>query len=489
MDLQHRWSHLAAIGLASLAGLSLAATAPPAGLPATALPSILALFWSLHLAGPQAKPGFHRDIVWPLLAYFLIGWGISYGWVLDHIWTRTALISVLLLAFLALVGAIVCRTGYRLAGAYGLAASAMALEAALTFGPVSMPLVSTGFTVSGTSWETVVPLFGITGVSFLLWGLAAMVFGLAPRTQPIVILLWMLISVSGCEERQLSVPDAPSPVLPVALIQPGIPAASWANVRDDSRIHDLASRSDSSRRLLIWPETALPVGTAQRQDSLLQRHAPSDVIAGGIMVSDGGDVHNAAVYWQAPHPPGKSRLLWTAKRRLIPLVEYIPGLEQVPWLGLLRVDSGGMSGYVPGHERAVWDVGDIQLAVLICYESLFGWEARSAARQGADAILVLSQNGWWINSRMQLQHRDMTALVARAIGRAVVMAGVSGWTGILSESGRAGPSLSLREPGVLHADVRPRPRKTLYLVMGETFSAMFFVVVVSLGVFQWRKHD
>ncbi len=483
MDLQHPRSYLAAVSVACLAGLLLAAAAPPAVVSITALPSLLVLFVSIKLLAP------HRDVVWPLFAYLFVGWGISYGWILDHAWPQTALVSMLLLALVTLIGAILARTGFRLAGVFGVVTAMMLYEAILTFGPVPMPLVSVGYTAEGTSWAGLVSLFGITGVSFLMWGLAALAAQRRVRVQIAVAVLWVLAAVSGLDERIGHFPSRHAPPLSIVLVQPGTSSETWADIYDDQRVEALVALSGAADGLWIWPETALPIGTVSRQDSLLRRHASTDVISGGIVVGDGGDVHNAAVYWRAPHRPENEQLTWNGKRRLIPLVEFIPGLAWMPWLRFLRVDSGGALGYSPGGERAVWNAGDLRVSALVCFESLFASEARAAALGGAQLIVVLSNDGWWESDRMQLQHRDMTALVARATGRTIVMAGVSGWSGVLSETGRMVDEMPMGEASSLRTEVRPHPRDTLYLAAGESFSALFFLVVVCLSLMQWKRHD
>ncbi len=483
MDLQHPRSYRAAVSLAAAAGLLLAASSPPAALPITAFPSLLLLFHAVRGLAP------HRDAVWPVLAYFLVGWGFSYGWILDHVWPGTAIVSLLLLILLALLSALLARTGYRLAGVPGLTAAIMLLEGVMTFGPVPMPLMSAGYTVSGTAWAGLVPLLGITGASFLMWIVAAVSTRWPHRVQVPIAALWIVIALLRPDPGSRSpLPESSQP-LSLGLVQPGMDAESWADVRDDSRVDALAALSTPAAGLLIWPETALPVGTAVRQDSLLQRLVTRPIITGGIVENEEGVMYNAAAYWNPSGQAAEERLVWSGKRRLIPLVEYIPGLELLPWLHHLRVDSGGARGYTPGRERAIWAVGNHNVSALICFESLFAAEARSAARQGADVLVVLSQDGWWDSDRMPLQHRDMTALVARATGRSVVMVGVSGWSGVLSESGRVIKELPEDVPVSEQTNITPRPIQTVYLAVGELFSVLFFLAVVSIGFFEWKRHD
>lgn len=474
--------------ISALSGLLLAAASPPAFAPITALPSVLGLFWALRILPA------HNDATWPIFVYLLVGWGASYPWILTHVWAQTAFVSVLLVTCLALVGALLGRFGNNQAGAYGLATALMLFEAVLTFGPLPMPLISAGYSVSGTTWSVLAPLLGITGISFLIWCMGAWVSQRQVSVQVGALLVWVFVAASGMEVQRGNSPSPVEPPIPFVIVQPGTAPETWADIHSDERVNKLKALSGESDGIWIWPETSLPVGSMARQDSLLRRAGAPDLISGAILISEFSGqnykMHNAAVYWRPSHRADQKPLLWSGKRRLIPLVEYIPGLEWVPWLSHFRVDSGGAEGYTPGGPRPVWDVRGRRVSVLICFESLFAGEARVAARKGAEMIVVLSQDGWWNSTRMPLQHRDMTALVAQATGRTVVMDGVSGWSGVLSETGAVVDELAIGVSGVLRTNVRPRPVRTLYLAAGESFSVLFFLFGVYMSSRSvWIRHD
>lgn len=125
------------------------------------------------------------------------------------------------------------------------------------------------------------------------------------------------------------------------------------------------------------------------------------------------DVYNSAVQIDTQ---GMDRY---EKSKLVPGVECFPFrsvLEGV--LGDIMIDMGGMAGSnVTQDDREVFvsQGGTMRLAPIICYEALFGEFVAGYVRKGANALCVITNDGWWGNTegpsadaldRSSAGHRD-----------------------------------------------------------------------------------
>src|SRR6185295_6895226 len=82
------------------------------------------------------------------------------------------------------------------------------------------------------------------------------------------------------------------------------------------------------------------------------------------------------------------------KRRLVPFGEYIPYAERWHFLRTLR--SVTRDQYVAGEKATpVFDAGSYRIGLNLCVEDVHPDLARQAAARGADAIINLTNDGWF----------------------------------------------------------------------------------------------
>ena len=195
-------------------------------------------------------------------------------------------------------------------------------------------------------------------------------------------------------------------------------------------------------RLLLWPETALPILPDTAMEALygrLQawvdaRHVA--LLTGAITPAGAGAggrtrYRNSALLFR----PGRGRPDAYHKVHLVPFAERVPFVERWPWLEALTVPAGGVTGYVPGPRAAPLPFGDTSLGVMICLESLFGNQARALVEQGAGVLVTLTQDGWWGPTPGFRQHLSFNRLRAVETGRALVQVSVTGLSALLLPDG------------------------------------------------------
>ncbi|MFL1483053.1 apolipoprotein N-acyltransferase [Marinobacter sp. LN3S78] len=172
------------------------------------------------------------------------------------------------------------------------------------------------------------------------------------------------------------------------------------------------------------------------------------------------------------------------KHRLVAFGETLPLSREFPWLVNWAEDYLGdfFANLTPGTERVTFPVNGAHLVPAICYESAFpGHIARSVAAAPASPLLVvLSNNGWFGDSRQPYQHAGATVLRAVENRVSLVHAINNGPSTVVSPSGRILAATPFRQRSGLVSDVP-------YTPPAERFSSWFtrwpeWFVVASLGL-------
>lgn len=158
------------------------------------------------------------------------------------------------------------------------------------------------------------------------------------------------------------------------------------------------------------------------------------------------------------------------KHRLVAFGETLPLSRDVPWLVNWAKDYLGdfFANLTPGEDRVTFPVNGVELVPAICYESAFaGHIARSvAAASSSPLLVVLSNNGWFGDSRQPWQHAGATVL--RAVESRVSLVHVinNGPSTVVSPSGRVLAATPFRHRAGLVSQVP-------YTPAGERFSSWF----------------
>jgi apolipoprotein N-acyltransferase len=235
---------------------------------------------------------------------------------------------------------------------------------------------------------------------------------------------------------------------------------------------ELADRLRGRYDLIVFPESSLDEFSPESNPSLRRR-----LVAVGE--EHGADVlANAAV----PAPDGRefnTNLLYTpdgrltgtyAKQHLVPFGEYVPFRSLVDWTGIVdRIPYD----YSPGTERTIFRVNGHKLATVICFESAFGPLVRDFVDDGAEIVVVSTNNRSYRRSGNAAQHVAQTQMRAAETGRPFLQASISGISAVVDADGDVRNTTKLFERSVVSATVTTTTGETPYVRFGE------WVVVVS----------
>jgi apolipoprotein N-acyltransferase len=165
---------------------------------------------------------------------------------------------------------------------------------------------------------------------------------------------------------------------------------------------------------------------------------------------------------------------------LVPFGEYVPFKDLFFFAQNLLHEAGTFDA---GENRALFSVNGHRYGTFICYESIFGDEIRQFVRNGADALVNISNDGWYGDTSAPWQHLNMVRMRAIENHRWVLRATNTGVTASVDPYGRvveAAPRhirTSIRVGFGYERDI------TFYTAHGDLFAYLCaFATAAALGI-------
>ncbi len=167
--------------------------------------------------------------------------------------------------------------------------------------------------------------------------------------------------------------------------------------------------------------------------------------------------------------------------------KLVPGFETGFTSGPLRLvkkllpePGGNRWGYEPQKERSCFtdDIQSQKIAPVICYESIYGEYVTDYIKEGAEAIFVITNDGWWKNTNGYKQHFAHSSMRAIETRRPLVRSANTGISGIIDIRGRVIQKSDWWTPTVLKGVFSPETRITVYVRYGDYLMYMAAVVTI-----------
>ncbi len=271
-------------------------------------------------------------------------------------------------------------------------------------------------------------------------------------------------------------------------------------------IHLSEEKIDSNTRLVLWPETALPVAVFQDQvqDNIyykpvfdfVNRH-PEITLQTGIESlknygtekltntarkneSDGSyyDGFNSALEIKANQP-----LQFYNKSKLVPGVETLP--DFLFWLGAIFEKFGGTAGGY-GHDKeavAFKAAGNPYMtAPIICYESIYGEYITNYIKKGANLLTIMTNDGWWANTPGHKQHLYYARLRAIETRKWIARSANTGISAVINSNGDILEKRQWNVASSIKYAIPPITGETFYVRNGDLiFKFATFLMIVLLG--------
>ena len=176
------------------------------------------------------------------------------------------------------------------------------------------------------------------------------------------------------------------------------------------------------------------------------------------------DAYNTALFcdsgsrWQRYH-----------KSRLTPGVEMMPYPKFFKFAEKYAINLGGTVGSLATDpERTPFLASSgIKIAPTICYESAYGEFIAEFVRNGANAIFVITNDGWWGNTAGHRQHFLFSVLRAIETRRSVARSANTGTSAFINQRGDASQATAYWVPAVIKQTINTNDRITFYVRHGD----------------------
>jgi apolipoprotein N-acyltransferase len=233
--------------------------------------------------------------------------------------------------------------------------------------------------------------------------------------------------------------------------------------------------------LIVWPEAPAPFiendPVLRQALSNLAAKNQAAVIAnavtlGPINADRHYSVYNSAMYFRA----NGDYVGHYDKIHLVPFGEYTPYKPLFFFVGHLLDDLN----FIPGTNHRLLDVDGHRVGTFICYESIFGDDDRSYALDGAQALVNISDDGWYGDTSAPWEHLDMVRMRAIENSRWILRATNTGVTAVVDPYGRITASLPRHIRSSMDVHFAYRDAMTFYTLHGDWFGWM--CAIVSCGM-------
>lgn len=219
------------------------------------------------------------------------------------------------------------------------------------------------------------------------------------------------------------------------------------------------------RRLNDWignyPGTELLLGASTHR---IYPNAASASSTARVSNDTHYDVYNSAIFI------GQSNSTqFYHKSILVPGVEKMPLRKYLSLLNDVVFDLGGTTGSLgiqPNPTNFKLQNG-VDAAPSICYESVFGGYLTQFVREGAEFIVVITNDGWWKNTPGYKQHFSFSRLRAIETRRSIARAANTGISAFINQRGDVSQATPWWTEATISGDVNLNEELTFYVRYGD----------------------
>lgn len=238
----------------------------------------------------------------------------------------------------------------------------------------------------------------------------------------------------------------------IAIGQPGVDMAFLTPDEQQRRlakvVPELADEALlAGAALLILPEGLAPGGDGLPPNTPFGGQPPLPTVLGGQ--------RGSSPAYQSAFGFDGERWTYTDKIRLVIFGEYVPARDYFPFLEDFRLPSGD---FVPGDRHRALDVGGLKVGPMICFEAMFPNIAQAQADNGAQLLVTLSNDDWFMGTGAPEQLRIGSIFRAAESGLPLARSGSQGRTTAIDARGRIVAEAPYRERRLLVVDLEVPPR-------------------------------
>ena len=177
-------------------------------------------------------------------------------------------------------------------------------------------------------------------------------------------------------------------------------------------------------------------------------------------------VYNAAYFAEPKFHNNLNNFKKYYKQKLVPFVETMPFAKIFPMIN--RLDLAGGS-FTAGTENSVWNSGNLSIAPMICYESIYPNFVRKRVNAGASVLVNITNDGWFGRTTAPYQHAEMSRVRAVENGVSIVRCANSGISFSADPYGKYLAKTKLYTREIVEMPIAKPIKSTIYRKFGDWF--------------------
>jgi len=401
-------------------------------------------------------------------------------------------------------------------------------EYILTLTDLKFPWLTIGHGLAKfTSFIQIADIVGAFGLSFIVIWINILIYkGIKTFNENlksgliqflIAVSIFVLIIIYGF--IKISSIDVSEKKIKVGIIQPNIdPWNKWELGGIDQILQNYFELSqkciDEGAKLVVWPETALPVyllsGTYQSEVDSIYSFLRKNNVALLTGMPDfniyeqnppkNAKFSKAGNYYYTTYnsilliDPNQSNIQRYGKTQLVPLGEHTPFVDQLPFLGDLLKWGVGISGWNVGQDTTVFkfinNSDTVKIGGLVCYESVFPAFPNLFVDRGAEFIAIVTNDSWYGKLSGPYQHKEFADLRAVENRRTVIRCANGGVSCLINKFGVTEVETEMFTRTHLVVDVPLNSEKTFYTknpLIIPVLSSAFGLWIFGVNVLLWMK--
>ncbi len=245
-----------------------------------------------------------------------------------------------------------------------------------------------------------------------------------------------------------------------------------------------AEAAAAGATLVVFPETFLPntITSASPTGVYVRSLAIkyNVTIMCGAFHSDFDGEYNAIF---TVYPDGTIDETVYAKRRLVPFGEYVPWRPFIEFVLPPLADMGMLSvELLPGTDSAIVHTPFGAVGGLLCFDSIYETLTLESVRDGAELLVLPTNDSWFTNSAAVYMHSAQAQLRAIESGRWIVRSADTGISSIIDPDGNTHDLTPPLVEGMSVATAHVSTARTLYSYIGNLLIYVMIAALVTLAL-------
>ena len=242
----------------------------------------------------------------------------------------------------------------------------------------------------------------------------------------------------------------------------------------DSHLNQTQSL-DGNFDLVVWPESSTGFNNDPGIHSKVQNEISAEALRLDSYFLIGGDRPIQKKYFENYgifiNKDGEITGQYL-KQHPVPFGEYIPFRKYLEWIPPLALVPRDM---IRGDSQKIFMVNDVKISTVISFEGSFQRYIRNSVQDGAELVVILTNQASYGESGMSDQFILMSRANAISNGRPIVHAAITGKSAFIDHKGRVISKTELFETGILTEKIEVIQTETPYSKYGNYLNYIFIV--------------